>query len=352
MSENSNTPAVAARSTASTVSRETIEKLVLAGDLSKMDPAARVAYYLQLCESLKLNPHTQPFQILRLSGKEVMYATKSCTEQLRKLNGVSVTKLETAQPAGLLVVTAYVRDKKGRTDASTGAVVLEGLKGEALANAYMKAETKAKRRATLSICGLGMLDESELDTLKGAQPVALPDLGTSAEVVAEPAPVAEQAPAPMAVNAFQAPAAEPAPAHVGQLPDMPSIDAEGVAPAAERYPNGETPAEAAQKQEIIALLNHPVVRRSEKSKMLLNIHKLTQARANQAIDGLRTTIPTRKQERQQDAQELLDFVHQNEELLGEETAARLRRLGMDPKTPSDVLREEKMNAAHQLANVA
>jgi len=29
----------------------------------------------------------------------------------------------------------------------------------------MKSETKSKRRATLSICGLGMLDESELDTM-------------------------------------------------------------------------------------------------------------------------------------------------------------------------------------------
>jgi len=32
----------------------------------------------------------------------------------------------------------------------------------------MKCETKAKRRATLSICGLGMLDESELETIPGA----------------------------------------------------------------------------------------------------------------------------------------------------------------------------------------
>jgi hypothetical protein len=29
----------------------------------------------------------------------------------------------------------------------------------------MKCETKAKRRVTLSICGLGMLDEAELDTV-------------------------------------------------------------------------------------------------------------------------------------------------------------------------------------------
>ncbi len=40
----------------------------------------------------------------------------------------------------------------------------------------MKAETKAKRRVTLSICGLGMLDESEVPSVKGAEvvPVEIP----------------------------------------------------------------------------------------------------------------------------------------------------------------------------------
>ena len=32
----------------------------------------------------------------------------------------------------------------------------------------MKAETKSKRRVTLSIAGLGWLDEMELDTIRGA----------------------------------------------------------------------------------------------------------------------------------------------------------------------------------------
>jgi hypothetical protein len=47
----------------------------------------------------------------------------------------------------------------------TSAVPIAGLRGEARANAMMKAETKAKRRATLAICGLGMLDESEMSGL-------------------------------------------------------------------------------------------------------------------------------------------------------------------------------------------
>jgi hypothetical protein len=46
-----------------------------------------------------------------------------------------------------------------------------GLKGEALANAEMKAVTKAKRRLTLSICGLGWLDETEISTVPDAEVV-------------------------------------------------------------------------------------------------------------------------------------------------------------------------------------
>jgi hypothetical protein len=39
----------------------------------------------------------------------------------------------------------------------------------------MKAETKAKRRATLSICGLGMPDESEVGSMRGARIVSADD---------------------------------------------------------------------------------------------------------------------------------------------------------------------------------
>ena len=35
----------------------------------------------------------------------------------------------------------------------------------------MKAVTKAKRRVTLSICGLGMLDETEVESIPGAKAV-------------------------------------------------------------------------------------------------------------------------------------------------------------------------------------
>ena len=50
-----------------------------------------------------------------------------------------------------------------------GAVDIKGLAGEKLANALMKATTKAIRRTVLAHCGLGMLDETELETIPSSQ---------------------------------------------------------------------------------------------------------------------------------------------------------------------------------------
>lgn len=147
---------------------EIIQKLVLDGDLSKMSQQQKVIYYNQFCESLGLNPLTQPFQLIKFQGKERLYAAKDCTEQLRKIHGVSITDISTTSLNDVFIVTAKALDKQGKTDCSTGAVNIKGLTGDNLANALMKAETKAKRRVTLSICGLGILDETETDTMKGA----------------------------------------------------------------------------------------------------------------------------------------------------------------------------------------
>lgn len=151
---------------------EVIASVVLEGDLSKLSKEQLLAYYNRTCESVGLNPLTQPFRLLRLSGKLVLYAGKDCTDQLRKLHGVSVERVDRDVTEGMYVVTAYVKDKTGRVDSEIGAVPITGLKGENLANAMMKTITKAKRRATLSICGLGMLDETEVGSIPGAQVVA------------------------------------------------------------------------------------------------------------------------------------------------------------------------------------
>ncbi|ECQ6885964.1 hypothetical protein ACSM7W_001887 [Campylobacter coli] len=142
------------------------ELALVKGDLSKLSDVERASYVKNLCESLGLNMLTKPFEYIVLNGKLTLYANKSATDQLRQIRKVSITKTEVAQVGDIYMVTAYAATPDGRTDCDTGALNIKNLGGDNLANAIMKAITKAKRRVTLSICGLGMFDESELETIK------------------------------------------------------------------------------------------------------------------------------------------------------------------------------------------
>lgn len=155
-----------ARSNAPTV--EGIEQVLIEGNLARLSSEQRVSYYQRVCESVGLNPLTQPFEYLTLQGKMILYARRACTDQLRQIHSISVTVVSREKLDGVYVVTARATSPDGRTDESIGAVPVEGLKGENYANALMKAETKAKRRVTLAICGLSMMDELEVESVPNA----------------------------------------------------------------------------------------------------------------------------------------------------------------------------------------
>jgi hypothetical protein len=146
-----------------------MEAVIARGDLAKLTPQERGKLYGRVCASVGLNPYTRPFEYILLNNKLTLYARKDCTDQLRAIHGISITDLSESEREGVFIVTAKVSNATGRTDVSKGAVSIAGLKGELLANAMMKAETKAKRRATLSICGLGFSDESEVGDIPGAR---------------------------------------------------------------------------------------------------------------------------------------------------------------------------------------
>ncbi len=86
--------------------------------------------------------------------------------------------------------------------------------------------------------------------------------------------------APAAAVAQAVPAMQVVPA------ELPTVAAEQATPV--QY------ATASQKEEIIRLLNHPVITRPEKTKMLLNINRLDEERAIQAIAKLRKAIDDRE----------------------------------------------------------
>jgi hypothetical protein len=162
---------------------DTAERLLVMGDLSQLTPQERLLYYQQLCRSLGLNPVSRPFEYLYFQGKLSLYATKEGAAQLRTQRQVSFTKLETKIEAGLCIVSVEATLPDGRSDMDEGITPIQGLSGNELANARLKAITKAKRRVTLSICGLGMLDETEVDTMSGAGRVDLKTVHTQQEVV-------------------------------------------------------------------------------------------------------------------------------------------------------------------------
>jgi hypothetical protein len=176
-----------------------IEKTLIGGDLSALTIEQRLSYYKSVCESLGLNQLTKPFEFIELpaqgGGKKlVLYALKGATDQLRQLHGVSISEPKIQHIDDIVFVSVTATDKTGRQDADTGAVSLLKEDGswqetssgkkyfkkngklipllpDEKCNAVMKAITKAKRRVTLSICGLGMLDETEIETIPTAQAV-------------------------------------------------------------------------------------------------------------------------------------------------------------------------------------
>lgn len=148
------------------INEQLLEKVILQNDLAGMTSIEKVQHVKNVCLSLNLNPLTKPIQLHKFQGKEVMYMSKDGAEQLRKNHNVSISSLETDILRGdLYVVKAHAQLPNGRQDCSTAVVSIAGLKGDAIGNAMKKCETQSKRRVTLSICGLGMLSEEELENL-------------------------------------------------------------------------------------------------------------------------------------------------------------------------------------------
>tara|TARA_R100000908_G_scaffold64962_1_gene50883 strand:- start:10403 stop:11515 length:1113 start_codon:yes stop_codon:yes gene_type:complete len=185
---------------ADAIGAELLEKVVLEGDLKQLKPEERMKYVQAVCSSLGLNPLTRPFQYIELNRKLTLYATKDATEQLARINNLSLEMRSTETIEGQRIVVYRATDATGRFADASGVVSIEGLKGDALSNQLMKAETKASRRAVLRVCGLGWLDETETETIPHATKITVSDNGdignttkTEIKAVSEPkSPVKQQ----------------------------------------------------------------------------------------------------------------------------------------------------------------
>lgn len=181
------------------IDAKTLEIVLLQGDLSVLNATQRLAYYRRMCESSGLNPLAKPFEYINMKGEKgavklVLYARAEAFDQIRSNTRISVTVLDRIVdvPNGIYTIRVQGKTIDGRVDEASGSVPItkeggnwaktaEGksfwkgdgtivpMRGEDLANAYMKAETKAKRRLTLSMTGLALAGVVTSDT--GDMPV-------------------------------------------------------------------------------------------------------------------------------------------------------------------------------------
>lgn len=186
---------------------KTLLQVVSGGDCAALSPEQKVMYYRARCEAAGIDYRTVPFQFIKLQGKEVLYALKTCTEQLSAKHTIHVEVIDQRTEGGIRTVTVRAKTKDGRQTDDIGCVSIGQASGDQLANLFMKCMTKAKRRAILSICGLGMLDETELETIPNASAppaIPLPLRRSEKEALRK----AAQAPHPAVVALGPAPEAE------------------------------------------------------------------------------------------------------------------------------------------------
>ena len=165
--------------------------IVLRGDLSGLNEDQKKQYYLYRCKQVGLDPAAKPFDLLTLNGKQILYANASATQQLCALHKLSTQITHRERVDGIYLVSVRVTGSDGRVSENQGAVDVGTLVGERLANAILKATTKAIRRSVLAHCGLGMLDETEVETIPQArvEPMVVTETPAPIAVEEKPEPI-------------------------------------------------------------------------------------------------------------------------------------------------------------------
>jgi len=159
------------------------------GDFSSFTPGDKLRYLAATCKSVGLNPLTLPIRIIKMDGREVMYATAECSSQLAYRDKVSVKKVAQSVDNDVLIITCVATTPDGRSYEDIGAISLlypstmsewingqrrniphpkagKRLEGLDYANALKKCHTQASRRCVLRLCSLAIMDESEIESAR------------------------------------------------------------------------------------------------------------------------------------------------------------------------------------------
>lgn len=142
-------------------------------DTRALSQGEREAALASLSRALGLNPLTNPVRFIALQGGEALYVTRQATDQIAarlKINRETIVGPEIRDIGGVKMVFCQVRASEpgpnGRSDVATATLPLKDP-----CNDLMKCETKGKRRATLSLVGLGLLTEDDAEAARDSDAV-------------------------------------------------------------------------------------------------------------------------------------------------------------------------------------
>ena len=87
-----------------------IEAALMRNDYGRLPVAEKVALYRRTCESMGLNPLTQPFGFFKMSGgSEVLYAKRTAADQLRQIHGITLVDCSEAWDKDSKIFSVTVR---------------------------------------------------------------------------------------------------------------------------------------------------------------------------------------------------------------------------------------------------
>ena len=142
------------------------------GDLSKLTEVERKIVYIELCKHYGFDSLSFPLDYIKGDkGTLKIYVNSAGASQLRERFNISVEIKSREFLEDMWVVVAIAK-RGNRTEEATGAASILNKYGEssptAKVNALKRAETQAKRRATLNISGFGW-DNEDKDKIINAE---------------------------------------------------------------------------------------------------------------------------------------------------------------------------------------
>ena len=148
---------------------------VLARDSGRCDGLSdeqKAEYVNYLCSKVGIDPTFRPIDIIATKNGLKPYLNKGAGEIIRDTRKISIDDMQIKEVNNMWVATCRVKSLDGRIDTDVGVCPKTGTQKSPMApnDSLMKAVTKAKRRATLSMCGLGAIIEETHPTEYNGEP--------------------------------------------------------------------------------------------------------------------------------------------------------------------------------------